>query len=405
MREGRTFKRCSKCGATVKDRECRCGNRTYSWAFIVDVAAEGAPRKQVRRGGFARKQDALDAMHELQGAHAGGTAVAPSKMTVAQYLAFWLDSIKPPNATRGHKPLKPGTWEERRRRMELYVIPHIGNIPLQGLSELDLETMYRKLEQTKKQRGKEPKCLARSTVHGIHLVLHAALEDAVRRRPAALIARNVADGLYSAPSTPDEEVRTWNATELNAFLDHVGQDEFFAFWRLAAMTGARRGELLGLRWRDADLTAGTITINKGRVKGFDGAIESGRPKSARSRRTIEIDAGTISALADLRRHQDVVSIDGLIFTYADGKPVHPDGITQRFDRHVREAGLSKISLKGLRHTHATLMLLNGKPLHVVSRRLGHANEAFTARVYSHVLPGQDGAAAEDFAAMVDGGAR
>lgn len=141
----------------------------------------------------------------------------------------------------------------------------------------------------------------------------------------------------------------------------------------------------------------------GPTKGFDGQAESGRPKSARSRRTIEIDPATVNALVEHKRRQPVANIDGLCFTYEDGSPVHPDGISHRFGTLVRDAGLPRITFKGLRHTHATLMLLNGKPLHVVSRRLGHSNEAFTARVYSHVLPGQDGAAANDFAAMVDGG--
>lgn len=77
-------------------------------------------------------------------------------------------------------------------------------------------------------------------------------------------------------------------------------------------------------------------------------------------------------------------------------------MTQRFDRHVRESGLPRISFRGLRHSHATLLLLRGTPLHVVSRRLGHSNEAFTPRVHSHALPGQDGAAVDGLASVVDG---
>lgn len=169
------------------------------------------------------------------------------------------------------------------------------------------------------------------------------------------------------------------------------------------MTGARRSELLALRWRDVDLAAGTVTINRGRTKGFDGQVSAGRTKSERSRRTIDVDPATVQALAEHRRRQDVLSIDGLIFTYAtDGKPLHPDGVTQRFEYRVREASLKRISFKGLRHTHATLLLKDGVPLHVVSRRLGHANEAFTARQYAHVQAGQQAEAAARFAATVDG---
>lgn len=169
------------------------------------------------------------------------------------------------------------------------------------------------------------------------------------------------------------------------------------------MTGARRSELLALRWRDVDLSAGTGTINRGRTKGFDGQVFAGRTKSERSRRTIDIDPATVRALVEHRQGQDVLNIDGLIFTYAaDGKPLHPDGVTQRFHYRVREAGLKRVSFKGLRRTHATLLLKGGEPLHVVSRRLGHADEAFTARQYAHVQAGQQADAAARFAAAVDG---
>lgn len=83
-----------------------------------------------------------------------------------------------------------------------------------------------------------------------------------------------------------------------------------------------------------------------------------------------------------------MDLGGPLFTFADGRPLHPDGVNQRFDTLVKRANVPRITPHGLRHTHATLLLLAGEPLHVVSRRLGHANEAFTARVYEHVLPRQ-----------------
>lgn len=403
MREGRTYRRCTKCGKKVEEKVCQCGNRSTSWSYIVDVAPPGAPRRQKRGGGFETKGKAIEAMNEVQRAHEDGTAVERSKLTVRQYVENWLEDIKPPRSRRGRDPIRPGTWEEWQRRMKNYVLPRVGSIPLQALTEVHLETMYRDLETNGKVRGEGG--LARSTVHSIHLTLHAALEDALNRKPVPLVNRNVSDRLYTAPSTPDEEVETWTAEELGTFLASVHDDEHYALWRLAAMTGARRGELLALRWRDVDLDAGTVTINRGRVKGFDGEVESGRTKSERSRRTIDIDPTTIKALTDYRRAQAVASIDGYVFVYAsNGKPLHPDGVTQRFEYRVREAGVKHISFKGLRHTHATLLLQGGEPLHVVSRRLGHANEAFTARQYAHVMPGQQADAAARFAAAVDGGA-
>lgn len=146
--------------------------------------------------------------------------------------------------------------------------------------------------------------------------------------------RNVSDGLYSAPTTPEQEVPTWTAEELNTSLTFASTDELFPFWRLAAMTGARRGELLGLRWRDVDVTAGTITVSKGRVNGFHGHVESGRPKSARSPRTIEIDAATVASLTELRRRQDIV-FDRRARVPLRGRVTTPPGRCESPVRHAR----------------------------------------------------------------------
>jgi len=96
----------------------------------------------------------------------------------------------------------------------------------------------------------------------------------------------------------------------------------------------------------------------------------------------------------------VVETD-LVFTYNDGAPLDPDGVSQRFNRIVRDTGLRRIRFHDLRHTQATLWLKSGEPTYVVSRRLGHASEAFTMKQYAHVLPGQQREAALRFAELID----
>jgi integrase len=167
----------------------------------------------------------------------------------------------------------------------------------------------------------------------------------------------------------------------------------------------RRGELLGLRWRDLDLQAGRLSVRQALVSvAYD--VEISDVKTGASRRTIDIDDGTAQVLRDWFKarteERDGVepADDDLVFVKPDGRWVHPDIFSQIFDRRVAKLSVPAISLHDLRHTHATLLLKAGVPVKVVSERLGHANVAFTMNVYQHVLPGMQAEAAETFAALL-----
>jgi integrase len=174
------------------------------------------------------------------------------------------------------------------------------------------------------------------------------------------------------------------------------------------MTGMRRGEILGLRWIDVDIDHGTLAVVQARVRG-DRAVETTTPKTDRGRRSIDVDPITVNHLKRHRKRQIADRLEAgpawtetdLVFTRTDGVPLDPDVISQRFNRIVKDAGLRRIRFHDLRHTQATLWLKSGEPTHVVSRRLGHASEAFTLRQYAHVLPGQQREAALRFAELID----
>jgi integrase len=201
----------------------------------------------------------------------------------------------------------------------------------------------------------------------------------------------------------------WTAEQLHAFLKHVAEDRLFALWRLAATTGLRRGELIGLRWTDIDLSTAQLLIARQRVKG-GGQVSVGAPKSRRKgRRTIKLDPMTTAALREHRRAQVAERMalgaayhdEGFVFCHLDGTPFHPDGITQRFQRHVRQAGLPHIRLHDLRHSYATLSLRAGVAVKVVSERLGHAKPSITSDIYQHAIPELQEDAALRIAAMID----
>src|SRR5680860_1876732 len=270
MRQGLTFKRCTdgKCGARVPDKRCpKCGGSSYSWYFMVDVAPVGAPRRQRKKGGFATKAEALAAMALLQGSIFDGTHVAPHRQTVGGYLTGWLAGM------RGE--YRPGTHDAARLHIEVYIVPRIGDVPLQSLSAAGCKALYAELGESGRVRGGGG--LGRKTVHNVHRTLSRALNDAVADQ---LIPRNPAAKAHKAPESPEQP--RWRAEQLRAFYASVADDRLFALWRLAGGTGLRPGELAGLRWRDVDLDTGRIAAVQQHAKG-GGGVQAGRLKGKRGR--------------------------------------------------------------------------------------------------------------------------
>ncbi len=235
-------------------------------------------------------------------------------------------------------------------------------------------------------------------------MLNKALSDAARK---GTVVRNVV-ALADAPSLPARtrpEVKAWEVDQLVRFLDAIDAHRMAPAFSLAAHTGMRRGELLGLRWCDLDLDAGRVSVRQALVSvGYETAISD--VKTGTSRRTIDIDEGVVQVLRDWykARIEERVGVepaaDDLVFVKADGTSMHPDIFSQLFDRTVARIDVPAISLHDLRHTHATLLLKAGVHVKVVSERLGHANVAFTMNVYQHVLPGMQAAAADAFSKLI-----
>ena len=167
---------------------------------------------------------------------------------------------------------------------------------------------------------------------------------------------------------PRTRVEAWSAKELVRFLEFAQDDRYASLWRLAATTGMRRGELLGLTWRALDLAGSRLSVEQ-QLLPLKGGARFGPPKSARSRRTIALDPETV---ATLERHRDAQLLEqafageayeqgDLVFCNELGRPIYPGDLTARFRRLRKASGLSSGSLHVLRHTAATLMLLEGIP--------------------------------------------
>jgi integrase len=235
------------------------------------------------------------------------------------------------------------------------------------------------------------------------------------------LARNVAQAptvRRRLPRHAKPEMRTWSAPELASFLDQLRGDPLHAPILLAATTGMRRGEVLGLRWRDTDLDAGRVAVRQtlAAVRDVDGQVGRhllvfGEPKTAKGRRTVPLPPQTVATLREHRRRQLAerlavgpdYSDQDLVFAEPDGTPIHPDKFRKRFEVRIGRSGLTPIRFHDLRHTYATLALQAGVHGKVVSGILGHANIGITLDTYSHAIPAMEESAAETVAALVFGG--
>ena len=317
-------------------------------------------------------KEAQAASTELLASIDGRAFVVPSKLTVARYLDAWLDG-------RAAAGLRPSTVAGYRQRVEGYVVPRIGAVPLQGLSALDLDRLYASLASEK---------LSLSTIRGVHAVVSKALADAERKGLVACNAARLATPPKSSATRPPE-MTVWTPVELASFLGMVQGHHYGPLMRTAAMTGLRRSEVCGLRWADVDLGAATLTVRQA-VQPVGGRIVVGAVKTARSRRRVDLDAGTVAMLRAHRRTQASERLivgagwrdRDLVFTAPEGSPLNPDTVTQWFDRTVRRSSLPRIRLYDLRHTHATHLLAAGVNVKIVSERLGHASTSFTSRLTS-----------------------
>lgn len=318
----------------------------------------------------------------------------PASPTLAAFVGDeWIPSM------RGR--LKPSTLDSYRRNLELHVLPSLGHRPIEELSARHLNGLYGQLLESGRRKGRGG--LSPTTVRYIHVILHGVLSDAV---DLDLILENPA-GKAKPPRAAGgltHEMRVWNPAELQQFLRTIEAEPLYPAFHLAALTGMRRGEVLGLQWGDLDLPSQRLVVRHTLVS-IAYEVVASTPKTHRPR-LVEIDSSTSLVL---QKHlawasgaESAPCSSALVFTDDHGGRVHPDLFTQRFDRLVARSGLPRIRLHDLRHTHATLGLAAGVGVRVMSERLGHASPEFTMKQYVHVLPGMQAAAAQQIADLIGG---
>jgi integrase/predicted RNA-binding Zn-ribbon protein involved in translation (DUF1610 family) len=366
-------------------------------------------RRQQTTSSFETRKQATEARNAMLNDMRVGSYVPPNNVTVGEFLRDeWLPSL---TSSR----IRPTTLASYESHVVNHLCPQLGSVPLQKLTRERISKAYgvmlaegRIVRSTIHQRKTEPevKPLSPSTVRRIHATLHRALRDAVRSHR---IPRNPATDIeLPQPSDAEKTLQAWDSKQLRQFLDTIREDRLRALWLLYATTGARRGELLGLPWADVDLDSARITIQQTRVPIGRHVINSS-PKTKSGRRTLSLDPATVAALRQHRAEQKRErlaagpkwQINDYVFTTTAGEPLSPTRVSRMFAVASAKASLPKISLHGLRHTYATIALVEQRlPVSMVSRRLGHANISITLSFYAHVTPRHDEEAALSVASLV-----
>lgn len=359
------YRLCGACRAGVESKRHRegCDGKRSSWAFVVDVGRDQhGRRRQRKRAGFRTKRDAERAEREVLVDLDRGSYVETSRVTVGEFLAGeWLASCAPPRVA-------PSTHHKRRYVVETLVAPRIGGVALQDLNPAHLSRLYTDLLAAGRVDGHGG--LSPATVHDVHRIVRKALADAVRW---GLVARNPSDLADPPPQRVVQAQRraamtTWTGDEVARFLASTAGHDLHPVWVLAATTGLRRSELLGLRWGDVDLDAATLSVAQTQVLDAHGGWTLRRDAKTRtSGRTIALDARTVTVLRAHRARQVEQRLAagagrhdlGLVFTRADGNPLRPPALSMAFRRACAAIDLPRIRFHDLRHSAATLMQTRG----------------------------------------------
>jgi integrase len=315
-----------------------------------------------------------------------GTYVDPTKMTVGQYLEHWL-------TVDIDRRVAASTATVYRAFARNQIIPRLGNIPLRRLTAVHIEALEAELQQTGRLRGAGEGLTARSVLH-VHKVLSQALTHAVRTE---VLFRNPAEQV-KPPRPPRKEIAILTKAEIATLLRAAERTPLYLLVLVGITTGMRRGELLALRWSDLDLKAARLTVNQS-LEQIAGKITFKSPKTATSRRTITLPGITVEALNTHRATQAAERLRlglgkaDLVFTRPDGEAMNAALITKMFDRLIKAAGVRRITLHGLRHTHISHQLIDGVHPKIVSERAGHASVSITLSVYAGFIPNMQADAA------------
>lgn len=274
------------------------------------------------------------------------------------------------------------------------IYPAIGHIKLRELRADHLNDLYSALSKdglNKRNGGK----LSTKTILEHHRLISTVLEQAVKE---GLVPFNVASRA-TLPKAEHKEVNYFQPEQVAAIRDALEREpmKWKTLVHLLLITGARRGEVLGLKWDKVDFEGNRIYICNSILYAPDVGIYESTPKTERSRRYVALPPETMQLLRQYRAWQagerlrlgEYYQNQDFLFTQDNGKPMHPDSVTEWLKRFSKRHDLPHINPHAFRHTMASMLYFNGVDSVSISKRLGHAQVSTTANIYAHVMEEAD----------------
>lgn len=329
---------------------------TGMFGFRVELGRDrGGARMQARRGGFVSEKAALVEYRRLCRLRDAGRPRPRLSDTVQTVCEDWLAGRV--------RELQPNTVYNCGWLLSL-VYPYVGRVRASRLSARMVERVYRQLEAAG---------FSRTTLRTLNLVLAKAFGEQIGR----------ALGVHK-PRESDDVHPVWTLVEARAFLTYVAGDRLYPLWRLLLVTGLRRGELCGLKWRDLEPELAILTVRRQRVvEEPSSRVREKQPKSHNGARSVVLDPVTLHALIASRSRSKVQRVSGYMFKGRGGRPLRPDNVTSRFNRLAVAAGVPAMGPHQVRRLLASSLLDSGYGIPEVAERLGH-DPATLMRYYSRV---------------------
>ena len=340
--------------------------------IIIGHKNDGSP---MYKSAFAKTQkSALKQLHQLLDLYRDVDLTEECRMTLGEWMDKWLDEYM-------IFAIRESTLDSYRGMVKNQVKPFIGNKQLASLTTADVQKFYNKIKKEGRVREHpvHGKTLADSMVRGVHMMLHEALDMAVKER---LLAKNPTNGT-TIPKCNYPEKQILGDNQLETFLEAIrGQEYWCDFFYVEVMTGLRRGEICGLKWQDIDFEENKLRVKRSVSVKKGGGVNIGETKTETGVRCIEMPP----SVAELLKNRKQTAITEWVFPafLNPEQPIHPQAAYRKLKVILKNAELPLIRFHDLRHTFATHATQGGVDPKTLAGILGHTNASFTLDTYTHV---------------------